>query len=177
MLYPLPAVLVTVSDGNGNDNVLTVAWTGTIASDPAMAYVSIRPERYSHGMITKTREFVINITTRELAFATDLCGVRSGRDIDKFEAAGLHREKAEHVAAPLIAESPVNIECEVTDIRHCGTHDMFIGNVLCVHADEKYMTESGKFDLNSADPLVYSHGQYYSLGEHIGGFGFSVRKK
>lgn len=176
MLYPLPAVLVTVSDGKGNDNVLTVAWTGTVCSDPAMAYVSIRPSRYSYDMIKKTKEFVINLTTKDLAFATDYCGVKSGRDMDKFKAAGLTKEEAEYVKAPLIKESPVNIECRVTDIKPLGTHDMFIGEVLAVHADKKYMDETGKFDLSKAEPLIYSHGQYYSVGELIGKFGYSVQK-
>lgn len=177
MVYPIPAVLVTVADKEGNDNVLTIAWTGTISSDPAMAYVSIRPSRYSYNMIKQTKEFVINLTTKELAFATDFCGVKSGRDVDKFKEMGLTREPAQYVKAPLIKESPVNIECKVVDIKPCGTHDMFIGEVLAVHADEKYIDETGRFDLSKAEPLVYSHGQYYSLGEKIGKFGYSVRKK
>lgn len=177
MVYPIPAVLVTVADKEGNDNVLTIAWTGTISSDPAMAYVSIRPSRYSYNMIKQTKEFVINLTTKELAFATDFCGVKSGKDVDKFKEMGLTREPAQYVKAPLIKESPVNIECKVVDIKPCGTHDMFIGEVLAVHADEKYIDETGRFDLSKAEPLVYSHGQYYSLGEKIGKFGYSVRKK
>lgn len=176
MVYPIPAVLVTVADNEGNDNVLTIAWTGTICSDPAMAYVSIRPSRYSYHMIQETKEFVINLTTKELAFATDFCGVKSGRDMDKFEKMGLTREPAKYVKAPLIQESPVNIECKVVDIKPCGSHDMFIGEVLAVHADKKYMDETGRFDLSKAEPLVYSHGQYYCVGEHIGKFGYSVKK-
>ena len=177
MLYPLPAVLVTVADGEGNDNVLTVAWTGTVCSDPAMVYVSVRPSRYSHHMIKETGEFVINLTTKQLAFATDYCGVRSGRDEDKFAAMKLTKEKAKYVGAPLIKESPVNIECEVVDIIPCGSHDMFLAKVLCVHADKQYMDKNGKFDLAKAKPLVYSHGQYYDTGEKIGKFGYSVQKK
>lgn len=177
MLYPIPAVLVTVSDGHGNDNVLTIAWTGTISSEPAMAYVSVRPERYSYNMIKESGEFVINLTTKELASATDFCGVRSGRNMDKFKAAGLHRTAAQYVGAPLIDESPVNIECRVTDVKPCGSHDMFIGEVLAIHADEKYIDKTGKFDLAKSNPIVYSHGQYYCLGEHIGKFGYSVKKK
>lgn len=176
MVYPIPAVLVTVADNKGNDNILTVAWTGTICSDPAMAYVSIRPSRYSYDMIKETGEFVINLTTKELAFATDYCGVRSGRDVDKFKEMKLTREKATYVKAPLVKESPINIECKVVDIKPCGTHDMFIGEVVAVHADEKYMDETGRFDLSKAEPLVYSHGQYYTLGEKIGKFGYSVKK-
>ncbi len=177
MVYPIPAALVTVADNQGNDNVLTIAWTGTISSEPAMAYVSIRPSRHSYAMIQETGEFVINLTTKDLVYATDYCGVKSGRDEDKFEKAGLTRERAQYVKAPLIQESPVNIECKVTQVLPCGSHDMFIGKVLCVHADEKYMDETGKFDLNQAQPLVYSHGQYFATGEYLGKFGYSVQKK
>lgn len=177
MVYPIPAVLVTVSDKEGNDNVLTVAWTGTICSDPVMAYVSIRPSRHSYNMIKETGEFVINLTTEKLAHATDFCGVRSGRDLDKFKKCGLTKEKAEHVKPPLIKECPVNIECKVVEVRPCGSHDMFIGEVLAVHADEEYMDETGRFDLSAAKPLVYSHGQYYGLGKRLGRFGYSVAKK
>lgn len=177
MLYPLPAVLVTVSDNEGNDNVLTIAWTGTVCSDPAMVYISVRPSRHSYQMIKDTNQFVINLTTKELAFATDYCGVKSGKNEDKFKTMNLTKDKAKYVKAPLIKESPVNIECEVVQIIPCGSHDMFLAKVLCVHADEKYMDESGKFDLSKAEPLVYSHGQYYLTGEHIGKFGYSVEKK
>lgn len=177
MLYPLPAVLVTAADNEGNENVLTIAWTGTVCSDPAMVYVSVRPSRHSYNMIKETGEFVINLTTKELAYATDYCGVKSGRDEDKFQAMNLTKEKAQHVKAPLIKESPVNIECKVVDIIPCGTHDMFLAKVLCVHADQKYMDENGKFDLAKAQPIVYSHGQYYCTGEKIGKFGYSVTKK
>ena len=176
MLYPLPAVLVTATDGEGNDNVFTVAWTGTVCSDPAMVYISVRPSRHSYDMIKHTGQFVINLTTEELAKATDYCGVKSGRDEDKFKAMNLTKEEAKYVAAPLIKESPVNIECEVLEITHLGTHDMFLAKVLCVHADEKYMDSKGKFDLAMAAPLVYSHGQYYGVGKKLGRFGFSVRK-
>lgn len=177
MVYPIPAVLVTAADNNGNDNVLTVAWTGTISSEPAMAYVSIRPSRHSYHMVKETGEFVINLTTKELAYATDYCGVKSGKNEDKFEAAKLTKEEAKYVKAPLIKESPVNIECRVTDVIPCGSHDMFIGKVLCVHADEQYLDENGAFDLNKAQPLVYSHGKYYTTGEYLGKFGYSVQKK
>ena len=176
MLYPLPAVLVTATDGKGNDNVLTIAWTGTVCSDPAMVYVSVRPSRHSYHMIKDTKQFVINLTTKDLAYATDYCGVKSGRDEDKFKAMKLTKEKAQYVQPPLIKESPVNIECEVVDIIPYGTHDMFVGKVLCVHADEKYMDASGRFDLEKAQPIVYSHGQYYCTGEKLGKFGYSVRK-
>lgn len=177
MLYPLPAVLVSTADGKGNQNVFTVAWTGTICSDPAMVSISVRPERYSYGMIRETGEFVINLTTRELAFATDYCGVKSGRDVDKFKEMNLTPMAAHKVMAPLIKESPVNIECKVEKVIPLGTHDMFLAQVVAVHADEAYMDEKGKFSLTKANPLVYSHGTYYTLGEEIGTFGYSVRKK
>lgn len=177
MLYPLPAVLISVSDGEGRDNLFTVAWTGTICSDPAMVSISVRPERYSYPMIEKTGEFVINLTTEELCYATDYCGVRSGREIDKWKEMGLTKVWGEHVKAPMVAESPVNLECRVTEKKELGTHDMFLAEILAVHADEKYMDESGRFDLNSAKPLVYSHGRYYSVGKELGKFGYSVQKK
>lgn len=176
MLYPIPAVMVTVTDGEGNDNVLTIAWTGTVCTNPALLYISVRKERYSYDMLKKTGEFVVNLTTEELAFATDFCGVRSGRDIDKFKEMKLTKEKAEYVKAPMIKESPVNIECRVIDVREYGSHDMFVAEVLAVHADEKYMDETGKFDLSKASPLVYSHGEYYSMGKKLGKFGYSVKK-
>jgi flavin reductase (DIM6/NTAB) family NADH-FMN oxidoreductase RutF len=176
MLYPIPAVMVTVADNQGNDNIITIAWTGTVCSDPALAYISVRPSRYSYRMIEESKEFVINLTTKDLAFATDYCGVKSGREVDKFAECHLTREKAKYVKAPLIAESPVNIECRVIEKREYGTHDMFVGEVLAVHADKQYMDETGRFDLSKADPLVYSHGMYYSTGEKLGKFGYSVQK-
>ncbi len=177
MLYPLPAVLVSVADKQGNRNVFTVAWTGTICSDPAMVSISVRPQRYSYHMIMETGEFVINLTTKELAFATDYCGVKSGRDIDKFKAMRLTPLPAKEVSAPLIKESPVNIECRVTQRIPLGTHDLFLAQVVAVHADEAYMDEKGKFSFARSQPLVYSHGTYYTLGKEIGTFGYSVRRK
>lgn len=177
MLYPLPAVLVSVADKEGKHNVFTVAWTGTVCSDPAMVSISVRPQRYSYHMIRETGEFVINLTTRELAFATDYCGVKSGRDVDKFKEMNLTPVAADKVSASLIKESPVNIECRVTKTIPLGTHDMFLAEVVAVHADEAYMDESGKFSFNRAQPLVYSHGTYFTLGKEIGTFGYSVRKK
>lgn len=177
MLYPLPVVMVSVADKEGKQNIITIAWTGTICSDPPMVSISVRPERYSYHMIKETGEFVINLTTRELAFATDYCGVKSGRDVDKFAAMQLTPVRGEKVKAPLIAESPVNLECKVTEVKHLGTHDMFMAEVVCVHADEKYMDEQNRFHLEMADPIVYSHGTYMTTGEKIGTFGYSVRKK
>ena len=177
MVYPLPAVLVTCTDGKGNDNVLTIAWTGTICTDPALAYISVRPERHSYNMIKETGEFVINLTTEELVFATDYCGVRSGKDEDKFKKCHLTKEEAVSVKAPLIKESPVNIECRVRDMVEYGSHTLFVADVLNVHADEKYIDETGKFCLEKANPICYSHGTYFSIGKKIGTFGYSVKKK
>lgn len=177
MLYPLPAVLVTCTDREGRANVLTIAWAGTICSSPAMVSISVRKERFSHHMIKETGEFVINLTTEALVRATDLCGVRSGRDIDKFEAAHLTKAPASVVSAPLIEESPVSIECRVKQILELGSHDMFVAEVVAVHADRQYMDEKGRFSLEKAHPIVYSHGTYFSLGKELGMFGYSVRKK
>lgn len=177
MLYPLPAVLVSTADKQGNRNVFTVAWTGTVCSDPAMLSISVRPERYSYHMIKETGEFVVNLTTKDLVFATDFCGVKSGRDIDKFKKMHLTPLEADQVSVPLIKESPVNIECRVTQTIPLGTHEMFLAKVLAVHADEAYMDQTGRFSLARANPIVYSHGEYFALGEKIGSFGYSVRKK
>lgn len=176
MIYPLPAVMVSVTDGKGEDNIITVAWTGTVCTNPPMAYISVRPERHSYNMIRETGEFVINLTTEELAFATDYCGVRSGRDVDKFKETGLTKEKADLVKAPMIKEAPVSIECRVTEIKELGSHHMFLADVVAVHASEDYMDEKGKFDLNKAKPLVYSHGEYLGCGKKKGTFGYSVKK-
>lgn len=177
MLYPLPVVMISAAGRNGEKNILTVAWTGTICSDPPMVSISVRPERHSYQMIRETGEFVINLTTKDLTFATDYCGVKSGRDVDKFQEMGLTAVPGEVVKAPLIGESPVNIECVVKEIKPLGSHDMFIANVVAVHADDKYMDENNKFHLEYADPIVYSHGAYLATGEQLGTFGYSVRKK
>ena len=176
MLYPLPVVMVSAADKEGRDDIITVAWAGTVCTNPPMVSISIRPERYSYLMIRETGEFVINLTTEELAFATDYCGVKSGRDVDKFKEPGLTREKAEKVKAPMIAEAPVSIECKVKEIRELGSHHMFIAQVAAVHADEKYMDEKNRFDLNRARPIVYSHGEYLGTGKKLGTFGYSVKK-
>ncbi len=178
MLYPLPAVMVSCGANAEEYNIVTVAWTGIINTDPPMCYISLRKSRHSHGIIRKNRDFVINLTTRELAFATDWCGVKSGRDFDKFKEMKLHPAKADKVKAPLIAESPVNIECVVKDIIELGTHDMFLSEIVAVHGDKEYLdAKTGVFDLAKAHPIAYSHGKYYVLGDLIGKFGFSVRKK
>ena len=177
MLYPLPAVMVSVSDGQGKDNIITVAWAGTVCTNPPMVSISVRPERYSYEFLKKTGEFVINLTTEELAYATDYCGVKSGRDVDKVEVLHRTKEKGSFVKAPMIGESPVSIECKVEEIRKLGSHHMFIAKVLAVHAEESYLNEKNKFEFNKSRPLVYSHGEYYGIGKRLGDFGYSVRKK
>ena len=176
MVYPVPAVVVSVADRNGNDNLITVAWTGTVCSDPAMTYISVRKERWSHHMLMENGEFVINLTTEKILKAVDYCGVRSGRDGDKFAASGLTRGKAEKVSVPVVAESPVNIECRVKQILELGSHDMFLAEVVAVQADEAYLDEKNRFDLNKAGLVAYSHGSYMALGKQLGTFGYSVRK-
>lgn len=177
MLYPLPVVMVSAANREGRDNIITVAWAGTVCTNPAMVSISIKPERYSYQMIKESREFVINLSTEALTYAVDYCGVKSGREVDKFKEMKLTREKASHVAAPMIAEAPVSIECKVKSINKLGSHHMFIAEVLAVHADEIYMNSHNKFKLNEAKPIVYSHGEYYGLGKLQGSFGYSVRKK
>lgn len=177
MLYPIPAVLVSSADKEGRPNVMTVAWTGTICSDPAMVYISVRPERYSYHIIEESGEFVINLTTAKLAKAVDYCGVKSGRDSDKFSECGLTAIPSRHVSAPSIAESPASIECRVVKKVHLGSHDMMIAEVLGVSVDENCIDSAGRFALERTDPLVYCHGGYFELGSYIGHFGFSVRRK
>ncbi len=178
MIYPLPAVMVSCGSDPEEYNILTISWTGTICSDPAMCYISVRPNRHSYNIIKKNGEFVINLTTKDLAFATDWCGVKSGSKVDKFKEMNLTPVPASVVKAPLIKESPVNIECIVKEIKELGTHHMFISEVVAVNADEEYMDqESGLFRLDLAEPLCYSHGKYYETGKFIGKFGFSVEKK
>jgi flavin reductase (DIM6/NTAB) family NADH-FMN oxidoreductase RutF len=178
MVYPLPAVLVSCGATAEEYNIVTVAWTGTLCSDPPMCYISLRPERLSHEIISRTGEFVINLTTEHLAKAVDWCGCRSGRKYNKWEEMKLTPGEAKVIKAPIIMESPVSIECKVTEIKKLGTHDMFMANVVNIRVDESYMGPNfGKFDLESANPLVYSHGGYFRLGKKIGKFGFAVEKK
>lgn len=176
MLYPLPVVMVSLCGKDGQKNIITIGWTGTICSDPAMVSISVRPERYSHQMLLDTGEFVINLTTKELAYATDYCGVKSGRDVDKFKEMNLTAIPGAKTGAPMIQESPVNIECVVKERIPLGTHDMFLAEVVAVHADERYMDEKNRFHLEWAEPIVYSHGSYLTTGESLGTFGYSVRK-
>ena len=178
MLYPLPAVMVSTADKAGNSNILTIAWTGTVCTNPPMAYISVRPERYSYHMIRESGEFVINLTTKKLARATDYCGVRSGKDVDKWKECHLTRGTASTLKyAPVIEESPVQIECRVKSIQELGSHHMFLAEVTAVQVDESYMDAKGKFDLNRTGLIAYSHGEYLDLGKKLGTFGYSVRKK
>lgn len=176
MLYPLPVVMVSMADRDGKFNIITIAWAGTVCTNPPMVSISVRPERFSYPILKETGEFVINLTTRELAYATDFCGVRSGREVDKFRTLRLTPLEADQVRAPLIAESPVNIECRVRQILPLGSHHMFLADVAAVHADEKYMDEKRKFHLEKAEPIVYSHGAYLCCGRQVGTFGYSVKK-
>ena len=178
MLYPLPAVMVSTADKAGNSNILTIAWTGTVCTNPPMAYISVRPERYSYHMIRESGEFVINLTTKKLARAADYCGVRSGKDVDKWKECHLTRGTASTPKyAPVIEESPVQIECRVKSIQELGSHHMFLAEVTAVQVDESYMDAKGKFDLNRTGLIAYSHGEYLDLGKKLGTFGYSVRKK
>lgn len=174
MLYPIPAVMVSCKREGEKPNICTVAWTGNICSQPAMLSISVRPERYSYDIIASTGEFVVNLTSKKLAYAADWCGVRSGRDYDKFAEMKLTPLKSQKISAPGIAQSPVNIECKVKEIIKLGSHDMFIADVLCVNVDDSFMDDKGKFDLQKADLVSYSHGEYFRLGEKIGKFGYSV---
>lgn len=177
MLYPLPVVLVSAADSKGNTNLVTVAWAGTICTNPPMLSISIRPNRFSHHMIEETGEFVVNLTTKELAYATDYCGVKSGRDVDKWKEAKLTPIASEVVKAPCIKESPVNIECKVTEVKKLGSHDLFLAEVAAVHVDDAYIDENGAFHLSQADPIAYCHGEYFELGKKLGKFGYSVKKR
>ena len=177
-IYPIPAVIVTCGDKPENWNMLTVAWTGTICSDPPMCYISVRPERASYPLLTANMEFTINLTTKEMAQATDWVGVRSGKDFNKWDKTGLTPIEGEKVFSPTILESPLSIECRVKEILKLGSHDMFIADVLNVRVDSRYMEEeTGKFELDKAHLIAYSHGFYHELGPIIGKFGFSVKKK
>lgn len=178
LIYPLPAVLVTCGSKPEDWNMITIAWTGTVCSDPAMCYISVRKERFSHNLIMENMEFTINLTTTDMARATDWAGVRSGKDYNKWKETGLTPIPGEMVASPTIEESPLSIECKVKTMMQLGTHDMFIAEVLNVRADERYIdSETGRFSLEKAGIMAYCHGAYYELGQMIGKFGFSVQKK
>ena len=177
MLYPVPAVLVGCRDEEGRDNLMTAAWAGTVCSDPVMVSVSIRKERFSHDIIENTGEFTISLTTTGLARATDYCGVRSGRDVDKFKEMKLTRLESAQIRAPGVAESPVVLECRVKQIARLGSHDMFVAEVVNVSVDERFLDGKGRLELEKADLIAYSHGEYFALGKKIGRFGYSVRKR
>lgn len=176
MLYPLPTVMVSCQRENEKPNIITIGWAGTVCSNPPMVSISIRKERYSYDIIQEAKEYVINLVTKDLCYANDYCGVKSGRDIDKYQVLNLHEQKSNKIKTPGIKESPVNIECVVKETLDLGSHTMFVAEVVSVSVDEKYMTESGRFALNDANLVTYSHGQYYTLGENIGKFGYSVQK-
>ena len=174
-LYPLPAVMVSCGTME-KSNIITVAWTGILNTNPAKVYISIRPTRHSYKLIKDSKEFVINITNKELVKATDWCGVKTGAKVDKFKEMKLHKEKANFVKCPMIKESPVSVECKVKEIKELGSHHMFMAEVLGINADEKYIDEKGAFDISKCNLIAYSNGNYYSLGKKIGRFGFSVQK-
>ncbi len=177
MLYPLPVVMVSCKRKDEKTNIITLAWCGTICSDPAAVSISVRPERYSYDIIKETGEFVINLVNKDLVKACDWCGVKSGRDVDKFREQNLHEYVSDFMDTPAIAESPVNIYCKTKDVIPLGSHDMFIATVEGVTVDESYMDATGRFDLTATDPVAYSHGKYFLLGENLGKFGFSVKKR
>lgn len=177
MIYPLPAVLVSCGDKESGHNLITISWTGTICTNPPMCYISVRPERHSYNLIKDSGEFVINLTTASMSRATDWCGVRSGRDYDKFKESGLTAIDSEVVSCPSVDESPISVECRVKEIVKLGSHDMFIADVVNVSVDDRYIDpETDSFSLKSADPIAYSHGHYFKLGENLGRFGWSVKK-
>lgn len=174
-IYPLPAVMVSCGDME-KSNIITVAWTGIMNTNPAMCYISVRPERYSYNIIKETREFAINLTTKELAYATDWCGVKTGAKVDKFKEMKLTKQKAENIKCPLIEESPISIECKVKEIKELGSHHMFIADVLSIDVAEKYIDDKGAFDISKCELIAYANGGYYELDKKIGKFGYSVQK-
>ncbi len=175
-IYPLPVIMVSCGTME-KSNIITVAWTGILNTNPATVYISVRPSRYSYNLIKEQKEFVINLTTRNLVKATDWCGVKTGEKVDKFKEMHLHKEKAKYVKCPMIKESPVSIECKVKQIKELGSHHMFIAEVLAINADDAYINEKGAFDISKCDLISYANGHYYALGKKLGKFGFSVQKK
>ena len=175
-VYPIPAVLISCGNME-KSNIITVAWTGIINTEPAMVYISVRPTRYSYNIIKETKEFVINLTDENLTYAVDWCGVKSGKDFDKFKEMNLTKQKADFVKSPMIAESPISLECEVVEEKMLGSHTMFVAKVLGIHASKKYIDENGAFDISKCNLIAYANGGYYQLGKKIGSFGYSVTKK
>jgi len=176
MVYPVPPVMISCGNME-KSNILTIAWTGIICTDPAMTYISVRKERYSYDIIKQSGEFVINLASSDLARVVDYCGVKSGKNVNKFDECNLTKEAATEINCPMIKECPINIECRVKEVKELGTHDMFMAEILAVNVDDKYLDDTGRFDMEACNLLAYSHGQYYSLGERLGKFGFSVEKK
>ena len=174
-IYPIPAVMVSCGTME-KANIITVAWTGILNTNPATVYISVRPTRYSYQLLKEQKEFVINLTNKELVQATDWCGVKTGAKVDKFKEMHLHKEKAKFVSCPMIQESPVSIECRVKEIIPLGSHDMFLAEVLAINADEKYINDKGAFDISKCDLIAYANGHYYALGKKLGKFGFSVQR-
>lgn len=177
MLYPLPAVMVSCGEPGSKPNIITVAWCATVCSDPSMISISVRKERHSYGILKKTKEFVVNLVSEDLVFATDYCGVKSGREVDKFKNMKLTPVKMHTVSCPGIAQSPVNIECHVEKVLELGSHTMFIGRVTGVNVDKKLLDEKNTLRLDKARLMTYLHGSYYGMGKKLGSFGYSVRKK
>ena len=175
-LYPLPVIMVSCGTME-KSNIITVAWTGILNTNPATVYISVRPSRYSYNLIKEQGEFVINLTNKDLARATDWCGVKTGGKVDKFKEMKLHKEKANFVKCPMIKESPVSVECKVKEIKEMGSHHVFIADVLAIHADEQYIDGKGAFDISKCDLIAYANGHYYALGKKLGKFGFSVQKR
>ena len=176
-IYPVPAVLVSCQDKEGNQNLFTAAWTGPVCTNPPMAYVSVRPERYSYHMLRETGVFVINLTTQSMVRAVDFCGVKSGRNVDKWKETGLTPGTAVSVEAPIVMESPVNVECRVVEVKELGSHHMFLSKVEAIQVDGAFLDEKGRFCFDKAKPMAYSHGAYCGLSEALGTFGYSIRKK
>lgn len=177
MLYPVPAVMVSCARKNERPNIITIAWAGTVCSDPVMLSISVRKSRYSHAILKETGEFVVNLVTKDLVRAADYCGVKSGRDVDKFRECRLTEAPSKTIAAPAIAESPLSLECKVKQVIELGSHDMFLAEVTAVSVDDQYLDKNGKFHLNQTGLCAYSHGEYFELGKKIGKFGYSVKKK
>ncbi|MGB3366301.1 MAG: flavin reductase family protein [Acidaminobacteraceae bacterium] len=177
MVYPVPAVMVSCGNKEIGENIITIAWTGTVCTNPPMCYISVRKQRHSYDLIKNTGEFVINLTTKDLVKATDYCGVKSGRDVDKFKEMNLTSMPATKVSSPMIKESPLNIECKVTEIKELGSHDMILAEVVAVNVDEDLIDENGRLHLDWSNPIAYSHGTYYDLKSQLGTFGYSIRKK
>ena len=176
MIYPLPAVMVSCGSMD-KPNIITIAWTGILNTNPPMTYISVRKERYSHGLISSCGVFAINLVSDKLCRAMDYCGVRSGRDEDKFKILGLHVEPGGTTGVPTVKESPLNMECRVREIKELGSHDMFIADIISINVDESNLDKKNKLHLDKCNLVSYLHGKYYAPGRELGHFGFSVKKQ